>query len=92
MEWKDYLGDRMIAVHSDGFFVIRQKNPRKTDPIFCPVCDFIMKSFYDDEAYRKFSCCDACASSWAYPHSDKWKSGWRPTKEEVMNNCKKRPI
>ena len=91
MEWKEYPGDRLISEHPEGFYVIRQKNESPKDPVFCPLCDFIMKSVYDDESYKKFECCDSCASAWAYPNLDKWKSGWRPA-PEVVNNSKKRPI
>jgi len=92
MEWKTYMKDRLIAEHPEGFYVIRPVEPLEAQPVFCPVCDDIMHSYYDEEAYRKFRCCDNCASTWAYADVERWNSGWRPSSEEVKNNCKKVPI
>lgn len=89
MEWKDYAGDRLIAQHPDGFYVIRPKSLScEGKPVFCPQCDLIMKTSYDDDAYDKFGCCDSCASNWVYPNLDKWKSGWRPSPTELSNKLK----
>ena len=93
MEWKPYLNDRLIAKHPSGFHVIRPVDSSESvQPIFCPHCEHIMRSEYDDDAYNKFNCCDSCAASWVYPNLEKWKSGWRPTAEQIRNNCKKSPI
>lgn len=87
MDWKIYSKDRLFAQHQSGFFIIKplEDVDTKQQPFFCPVCDFVMKSTYDAEAWEKFNCCDKCASIWAYPDMARWKSGWRPTKEEVEN-------
>lgn len=92
LEWKEYLGNRLIAEHPAGFLVIKQKELPEVDPVFCPLCEAIMSSTYDDEAYHRFKCCDSCASAWAYPDLDRWSTGWRPSREEVMHKCEKRPI
>lgn len=87
MEWKEYLNDRVIAEHPQGFYVIKQKDlPIENMPIFCPVCEAIMTSLYDESAYKKFSCCDGCANKWAYRNQDRWLSGWRPTIEEIHDD------
>lgn len=89
MEWKTYTNNRLIAEHPSGFFVIK---PSQTDdevmPMFCCMCDYIMNSIYDEEAYRKFGCCDSCANHHVYPNMKKWKEGWRPSSEEVLNKRK----
>ena len=78
--WKDYLNDRLIAEHPDGFKIIKPKDRKLSgQPLFCPVCDCIFSSFYDDEAWRKFECCDSCANRWVYPDLERWKTGWRPS-------------
>ena len=79
MVWKDYPGNRLITDHPAGFKIIKPKEPQKGgQPLFCPVCDAIFSSHYDDESWKKFECCDDCANKWAYPNIEKWKLGWRP--------------
>jgi hypothetical protein len=93
MEWKPYLNDRLIAKHPAGFHVIKPvEQACESQPLFCPYCDRIMRSEYDDDAYKKFQCCDICAGAWVYPNLDAWKSGWRPDPQQIRNNCKKSPI
>lgn len=92
MQWKPYTKDRLIAEHPSGFFIIRPQLEEKSRPIFCPLCDHIMNSYYDEEAWKKFECCDDCANSWAYASADAWKTGWRPTKQEVLDKKRKSHI
>lgn len=83
-EWKDYIGGRKIRVHEAGFYVIRPADIESAGvPVFCPVCRRPMSSIYDDEVYGKLGCCDSCAGTWAYKNMKEWKSGWRPTWEDV---------
>lgn len=84
-EWNEYTNDRLILKHPSGFYVIKPKDFERGQPLFCPVCEIIMKTIYDDESYQKFECCDRCASTWAYPHKEKWKAGWRPSMDEISN-------
>lgn len=88
MEWKDYFNDRLIAEHPTGFYVIKPKSERETKPIFCPLCEAIMVGELNADAYKKFQCCDSCATFWAYPNKDKWQEGWRPSPNDVMNKYK----
>ena len=88
MEWKKYTNDRLIAEHPAGFFIIKPETTEDTQPLLCPVCKAFMNSFYDDESYKSFSCCDRCASTWARQNKDKWKEGWRPSEEEIQNKFK----
>lgn len=93
LTWKEYLDGRVIADHPDGFKIIKPKeSTSKGQPLFCPVCNSIFSSYYDDEAWRKFECCDSCAIRWAYPNTEKWKSGWRPTKDELSIKKTETPI
>jgi len=88
MEWKPYMKDRIIAEHHNGFYVIRPVEEDESQPLFCPLCESIMRSTMDEDSYKKFTCCDSCATTWAYPNREKWKEGWRPTSEEVVNKYK----
>lgn len=83
-EWKDYSRGRKICLHNSGFYIIRPVRPVSAGPpIFCPVCHLVMRSIYDDEVYGKLGCCDECAGRWAYRDMERWKSGWRPSIQEV---------
>ena len=82
-EWKDYTSDRLICEHPDGFYVIKPKEEQEFVPFFCNFCDKIMTSIYDEEAHKKFNCCDKCASKHVYPRLEDWKNGWRPSREDV---------
>lgn len=85
MTWKTYTNNRLIYEHPSGFFVIKPNEQQATQqPIFCPVCEYIMKTSFDDEAYEKYECCEACSNRWVYVNRERWTSGWRPTKEEII--------
>lgn len=84
-EWKEYTKDRVICLHPDDFYIIVPKERQKKHPIFCPVCDHIMRTGLDEISFKKFECCDSCATFWAYPNKEKWLTGWRPSPDEVSN-------
>jgi len=88
MNWKPYIGNRLIADHPSGFKVIRPVDLEETQPLFCELCESIMRSAMDEDAFKKFKCCDSCATFWAYPNKDKWNDGWRPSPEEIENKYK----
>lgn len=84
MDWKPYINDRLICEHPAGFFVIKPQEQPIGQPIFCPVCEGIMRTSFDDESYEKYTCCETCANRWVYKDKERWASGWRPTKEEII--------
>lgn len=88
MEWKKYTRNRVIAEHPAGFLIIKPENYSIQRDLFCSLCESIMCGPLDEDALLKFGCCDSCATFWAYPNKDKWKEGWRPTSEEVVNKYK----
>lgn len=92
MKWKEYTGNRLIMEHSEGFYVIKPKEDVNHFPLFCPLCESIMRTELDEEEFKKFSCCDSCAMNWVYPNREKWEKGWRPSVEEVMNKYNIIPI
>ena len=83
-EWKPYLNDRLIK-ECDGFYVIKEKDPSTSPPLFCPFCETIITSYYDEESFRKFECCDSCSNKIIYPKLEDWKVGWRPSKEYIKS-------
>jgi len=84
LNFKKYLGDRKIAEHSDGFFIIKPDDEAQNTPLFCPHCSFAMRSFEDDCAFKDFQCCDFCSRNWAAPNKEQWILGWRPEKSMVI--------
>ena len=72
--------------------VVEMSDQKRGTPLFCPVCDFIMNSLYDDETYRTLTCCDSCASKWAYPRRVDWDAGWRPDRSEVEDEVRRRRL
>lgn len=85
MEWKEYTRGRVISEHPSGFLIIKPKDYVADNDIFCKLCSSIMGGILDEESFKKFGCCDSCATFWAYPNKTKWEEGWRPTPEEVIN-------
>lgn len=92
LEWKPYLGNRLIQDRG-GFYVIKPVDDmRSFIPLSCPVCDYVMRSREDEKSFRQFSCCETCDTMWARPNQEKWKSGWRPIKEEVDHRLGRKKI
>ena len=87
---EEYYLDRQVAHHPDGFYIIIPNDYEKNTPLFCPVCDMMLRSRDDELAYIKFSCCDQCSAKWAYSRQQEWNSGWRPSVEDVIYEVKQR--
>ena len=51
-------------------------------PAFCPICKGLMKG-RSTITYYDFGCCVDCWVYFVDGREAKWKSGWRPTQEEV---------
>ena len=56
-------------------------------PLFCPVCQFPMKTSDDSSAYKTYECCDLCGLTFASGNKEKWFAGWRPA-EDVLKPYK----
>ena len=71
--------------------IIIQSSESNVVPHVCPVCDYLLRTLDDENAYREFGCCDKCADKWARPNRQKWESGYRPNKFEaqqyIKNEC-----
>jgi hypothetical protein len=83
LSWTKINRDRIIATHSDGFYVIKPEIIRVAVPISCDVCHLLMKTSDDSLAYRQYQCCSGCSSRWAESRRQEWKDGWRPSQEEI---------
>lgn len=65
------------------FIVIPSKVERSSVPLFCPVCDFVMRTREDRMAFESKGCCERCALRFADPRLDEWAGGWRPSQESI---------
>lgn len=59
-------------------------------PFFCPICDTVMSSNIDNEAYDRVFCCRACESDFAETNLKAWKEGVRPSTQDVENKKRDR--
>ena len=83
MEWRSYLNDRKISDHPAGFCIIVPVDVEPTTPIFCDVCNHLMRSIDDENAWREYRCCHMCSLAWASPRKAEWLGGWRPDPEKL---------
>lgn len=59
-------------------------------PLECPTCHLLMSDNRDSTSYLTFGCCDDCFMKVVQPNMEKWKNGWRPSKEDQKLIRKKR--
>lgn len=82
-DWKNYFNDRLKREDESGFTVIVPKDTGHVIPFACPVCDMLLSTSEDSEYFRSKCCCYKCGLKWADQDITKWKSGWRPSQEEI---------
>ena len=75
-------------------YVILLSSDFKKVPYDCPVCECALRHFDDVVSVKSFSCCTDCQNEFYWANIDKWKTGWRPKKEDVQKllnnyNCLK---
>lgn len=51
-------------------------------PIRCPFCGYLMKGKSTNTWYD-WKCCMDCYIEFIESREDRWKSGWRPTQEQI---------
>ena len=68
-------------VEVDGFLISKKLLNRDNNRI-CPVCDIYSFEIRDNIYMNKFDCCFNCYVQWVEDREDRWKTGWRPTKEK----------
>ena len=52
-------------------------------PLFCPLCSRVMKGSKSNITYYEHNCCNNCFIGFVEGREDKWKTGARPSKQEV---------
>lgn len=83
LEWTKISRGRRLARHPDNFFVIVPEDAGTVVPFACPVCEIPMRTADDALSFREYECCESCKLKWAESRREKWKSGWRPTTDEI---------
>ena len=68
-------------INEDGFFVTRNLINKEINRV-CPVCETYSFSGKDDLYMNKFECCEKCYIQWVEDREERWKTGWRPNKEQ----------
>lgn len=51
-------------------------------PAWCPVCEGLMKG-QSTQTFYKYQCCVNCFIEFVEGREERWKSGWRPTVDQV---------
>lgn len=67
-------------------FLITKKLLTRENERGCPVCHSYSFSAQDDLYMAKFECCFGCYVQWVESREERWKAGWRPTKEQTNGN------
>jgi hypothetical protein len=63
--------------------VISSSSGLKNVPLFCPICEFPMKTRDDGLSFRKVGCCLKCDNRWTSTPGVDWKSQKTPNKNSV---------
>jgi len=82
--------NKEVIYHKDGFVIIKDSD-LDIQPIDCPVCGYFMTTSSDTQYWNEYECCQECGITWAEgPNKKKWKDGWRPDKNIIKKEIKKR--
>lgn len=52
-------------------------------PAFCPICERLMRGKESVRTWYNHAACSDCYIQWIEGREDRWRSGWRPTPEDV---------
>jgi hypothetical protein len=89
-QWKPYFRDRLIKQRNN-FYVIVPNDAEPNVPLFCPVCETLMRTRDDETAWLDLKCCHRCSMAWAAPRRKEWQEGWRPDHDILMREVAQRP-
>ena len=74
--------EKIEKVEKDGF-LISKKLLNKESNRKCPVCEIYSFDIKDNMYMAKFSCCYQCYMEFVEEREERWKTGWRPNKDEI---------
>ena len=55
--------------------------------IWCPVCEYVLRSMDDVRSVKDNNCCEDCWLTFGQMRQKEWKEGWRPD-SETLNRYK----
>jgi hypothetical protein len=73
--------DKDQKIEVDGVF-ISKKLLNKDSNRTCPICSTYSFDLKDDLYMNRFECCHKCYIRWVEGREERWKTGWRPNKNE----------
>jgi hypothetical protein len=73
--------DKDQKIEVDGVF-ISKKLLNKDSNRTCPICSTYSFDLKDDLYMNRFECCQKCYVQWVEGREERWKTGWRPNKNE----------
>ncbi len=73
--------DKDQKINVDGVF-ISKKLLNKDSNRTCPICSTYSFDLKDDLYMNRFECCQKCYIQWIEGREERWKTGWRPNKNE----------
>lgn len=80
-----FVEDNSHKIEIDGIF-ISKKLLNKESSRTCPVCSVYSFSSEDDVFMNKYQCCKKCYIQYVEDREERWKSGWRPSKDGNNKN------
>ena len=77
----DKAGKEVVSVAGGAILLIRPKDHSSSIvPLFCPCCDFPMKTLEDSLSHRKHGVCAHCDNWWTNNRMVSWADGIMPDK------------
>ena len=70
-------------VEVNGFFISKKLLSRDSKRL-CQVCETYSFDGKDDLYMNKYYCCFKCYIQWVEDREERWESGWRPEKQDVL--------
>ena len=82
LEKEDKTKEKVEKIEKDGFLISKKLLNKESDRK-CPVCEIYSFDIKDNMYMTKFSCCYLCYMEFVDQREERWKSGWRPNKDEI---------
>ena len=67
-------------------FLVNKKLLNKEEKLICPVCQSFSLNVDDDLYMMKYECCFKCYIEYVEGREERWKTGWRPSEEQINGN------
>ena len=78
----------LIKINSEISAIVPKENVSFC-PTDCPLCGLTIGDAENVSNYLKYDSCENCYLKWGQARSSKWKSGWRPSPQEIKEENKR---